>query len=148
MACREFKDLMMGYLDNELDDSQKQSFLDHIQKCPECSAELDDFKKLKKITDDVQFYEPEDKLWNQYWSSVYNRAERGIGWIIFSISSICLLIFAGFKCIEAIIKDPRYGMLLKIGLIALVVSVAILLVSVLRERLFFRNKERYKDVRR
>jgi len=148
MACREFKDLMMGYLDNELDDSQKQSFLDHIQKCPDCSAELDDFKNLKKITDDVQFYEPEDKLWQQYWGNVYNRTERGIGWIIFSISSICLLIYAGFKIIESIVKDEQIDLLLKIGLFAFIVSIAILLVSILRERIFIRKKERYKDVRR
>jgi hypothetical protein len=58
------------------------------------------------------------------------------------------LIYGGFKMIEEIVKDPTVGIILKAGLLTLIAGLAVLLVSVLRERLNFWKKDRYKDVRR
>ena len=148
MTCHNYKNLMMGYLDNELEPEQKKAFEEHLASCPECKSELEEFKRLKQITDEVSLVEPEDKIWEQYWSGIYNRIERSTGWILFSLAAILLLIYGGFKAIEEIIKDPTIDIILKAGLLALVAGLAILLVSVLREKLYFRKKERYKDVRR
>lgn len=148
MVCRDFKDLLMAYLDGELEDEKKREFEKHLSSCSECSSELEDFKKLKQITDEVTLAEPEDKIWQQYWSNVYNRAERTVGWILFSVSAILLLIYAGFKLIEQIIDDPTIGTLLKAGLLVLIAGLAVLFVSIVRERLYFWKTDRYKDVRR
>ena len=148
MTCHNYKKLMMGYLDNELELEQKKAFEEHLASCPECKSELEEFKRLKQITDEVSLVEPEDKIWEQYWSNIYNRIERGTGWILFSLAAILLLIYGGFKAIEEIIKDPTVDIILKAGLLALIAGLAILLVSVLREKLYFRKKDRYKDVRR
>jgi hypothetical protein len=138
----------MGYLDNELSDEQRNRFEEHLAGCPECASELKEFQKLKAITDEVTLVEPEDRIWQDYWSGVYNRIERNVGWIIFSVSAILLAIYGGFKLIEEIVTDATTGMLLKIGLIALIVGLAILFVSVLRERMYFWSKDRYRNVRR
>jgi predicted anti-sigma-YlaC factor YlaD len=148
MTYHDWKDMMMGYLDNELDQEQKKRFEEHLKGCPDCQKELEEFKKLKSITDDVTLVEPEDKLWSDYWSNVYNKIELGIGWIIFSIAAIILIIFGGFKVIEDVIKNPQVECPLKIGLVLLVIGLAILLVSVLRERIYFWKRDRYKDVER
>jgi len=148
MTCHDYKDLMMGYLDNELSDEQRRRFEEHLAACHECADELAEFRRLKAITDEVTLVEPEDRIWQQYWDGVYNRIERSLGWIIFSISAILLTIYGGFKLIEEIITDSTVGILLKIGLLALIVGLAILFVSVLRERVYFWQRDRYKDVRR
>ena len=148
MTCHDFKDLMMGYLDNELSAESRRRFEEHVAGCPECARELKDFKRLKTITDEVTLVEPEDRLWQDYWNGVYNRIERGVGWIIFSIAAILLTTYGGFRAIEAIIRDPKIEFIFKAGLLALVVGLAILFVSVLRERIYFWKKDRYKDVRR
>ena len=148
MTCDEYKDLMMGYLDDELSNEQKHTFSEHLASCQSCQNELEEFKKLKAITDDVALMEPEDKIWEQYWGNIYNRFERGIGWILFGVAAILLLIYGGFKMIEEIIEDPTIGICLKVGLGVLIAGLAILFVSVVRERLHFWNKDRYKDVRR
>ena len=148
MTCNNYKDLMMGYLDDELSDEQRIKFKEHLTDCSDCRQELEEFKKLKAITDDVTLMEPEDKIWQQYWGNIYNRLERGIGWILFGISAILLLIYGGFKMIEEIVNDPTIGLGLKAGLIVLIAGLAILFVSVARERLHFWSKDRYKDVRR
>ncbi|MFA7485189.1 MAG: zf-HC2 domain-containing protein, partial [Phycisphaerae bacterium] len=129
MTCPEYKDLMMGYLDDELDRQQKNQFEQHLKSCKDCSAELQQFKKLKKITDSVALAEPEDVIWENYWSGVYNRLERGIGWIMMSIAGIALLIYCGFKAIEHLIEDPSISIALKITILAFIVGLAILFVS-------------------
>ena len=148
MTCQDYKDSMMAYLDNELNDEQKRAFETHLASCPRCTQELEEFKSLKQITDGIELVEPEERLWQQYWGGIYNRIERGIGWVVFSVAGILLLIYAGFTAIENVITDPSVGILLKAGLVALLVGLAILFVSVVRERIFFWSKDRYKDVRR
>ena len=148
MTCQDHKDLMMAYLDNELDEEQKRAFEKHLASCPDCARDLAEFKRLKEMTDGVAFVEPEDRVWNEYWSGVYNRIERGTGWILFSLAAISLLIYGGFALIEGIIEDRTIGALMKVGLLALIGGLAILLVSVARERVYFWSRDRYKDVRR
>jgi len=148
MTCHDNKDLMMGYLDNELSDEQRNRFEEHLAGCPECAGELKDFQKLKAITDEVTLVEPEDRIWQDYWNGIYNRIERSIGWVIFSVAAILLAIYGGFKLIEEIVTDATTGMLLKLGLLALIVGLAILFVSALRERMYFWSKDRYRNVRR
>ena len=138
----------MGYLDQELEDEQKKAFEEHLAHCPECTNEMGEFRKLKQITDGVTLVEPEEQIWQQYWSNIYNRIERSVGWILFSISAILLVIYGGFKAIEEIIKDPTVDKILKVALLVLIAGTAILFISVLRERLYFWKKDRYKDVRR
>lgn len=148
MTCHDYKDLMMGYLDNELDDEQRNRFEEHLAGCSDCSEELKQFKHLKAITDEVTMVEPEDKLLQDYWGGVYNRIERSVGWIVFSVAAILLAIYGGFRLIEKIIRDDTVGVLLKVGLLVLIVGLAILFVSVLRERIYFWGKDRYRNVRR
>ncbi|OHB65265.1 MAG: hypothetical protein A2Y76_08705 [Planctomycetes bacterium RBG_13_60_9] len=148
MTCQDHKDLMMAYLDNELNDQQRRAFEEHLASCSDCARDLEEFRKLKQMTDDVAFAEPEDRVWEQYWGGVYNRIERGTGWILFSVAAIALLVYGGFELIEHIIEDPTIGVLLKAGLLALLGGLAVLFVSVLRERVFFWTRDRYKDVRR
>ena len=148
MTCHDYKDLLMGYLDNELSNEQKRQFEEHLSGCSECKEELKNFQKLKTITDEVTLVEPEDRIWQDYWSGIYNRIERGVGWIVFSVAAIILTIYGGYKLIEEMIKDPNIEMMLKIGLLVLIAGLAILFVSVLRERLYFWKKDRYKDIRR
>ncbi len=148
MTCQKYKDLMMGYLDDELDDAQKQTLQEHLKECKDCAAELEQFRKLKQVTDSVKLAEPEDVVWEQYWSGVYNRFERGVGWILMSVAGIALLIYGGFKAVEEMVKDPTISVILKVVILAFIAGLAVLFVSILRERLYFWKKDRYKDVRR
>lgn len=148
MTCPDYKGLMMGYLDDELDEPQKKLFTKHLDQCPECQKELAEFRDIKQLADEVALTEPQDELWQQYWKNIYNRFERTLGWILMSVAAIILLIYGGFKLIEEIIQDPTVDIVLKVGLVALIGGLAILFVSVLRERLCLRKKDPYKDIRR
>jgi predicted anti-sigma-YlaC factor YlaD len=148
MTCQDHKDLMMAYLDDELNDEQKLAFELHLASCADCAKDLQEFKKLKRMTDCVGLVEPEDRVWDQYWNNLYNRIERGTGWILFSVAAIALLIYGGFELIETVIENRTVGVLAKVGVLALIGGLAILFISILRERVYFWSRDRYKDVRR
>ncbi|HUV41089.1 MAG TPA: hypothetical protein VMW23_04805, partial [Sedimentisphaerales bacterium] len=59
-----------------------------------------------------------------------------------------LVVYGGFKAIEEIIRDPTVELTLKVILLVFLAAIAILFVSILRERLYFWKTDRYKDVRR
>ena len=148
MTCRDNKDLMMAYLDSELDDTQNKMLQEHLAQCPQCSKELEEFKSLKSMTDNITLSQPEDQVWQRYWDNVYNRLERGMGWMLMSAAGICLGVFCGFKAIECIVIDPSVSLFLKVTLLVLILGLSILLISIMRERLYFWKNDRYRHIRR
>ena len=46
MNCKEAQKLISLYVDNELNDTQKQLFMNHLKECEECSEELIIYKKM------------------------------------------------------------------------------------------------------
>ena len=148
MSCEKYKDMLMGFLDDELTVEEKQQIEEHLADCATCTTELEDFKRLKSITDNLSLFQPEDKVFSEYWSSIYNRIERSVGWILLSVSGMALVFYAGYKMVEDIVKDPDVAIVFKIAMIGFIAALAILLISVLREKLNLRKKDRYKDVRK
>lgn len=140
------KKLISSYLDGELDETRKKSVENHLQECPECQKEFEGMRKLEEVMGQMELKKPPKETWQVYWSSVYNRLERRIGWILLSIGAIILLFFGGYKAVEGIIQDQTTPLLLKVGILVAIAGLVVLLVSLLRERLFVRKKERYKEV--
>ena len=94
----------------------------------------------------MQLKKPRKEMWEVYWSTIYNRLERRIGWILLSIGGMILLFFGGYKAIEGIIQDPSIPILLKVGILTVLGGMVVLLVSLLREQIFVHKRERYKEV--
>ena len=146
MEHAEIKKLISAYHEGVLDSVQKRQVDEHIQTCSECRSEFDEMYKLEEVMQKMAFKQPPKETWEVYWSLVYNRLERGIGWIFMSIGAMILLFFGGYKMVEGIIIDPEIPLLLKVGILAVMAGAVILLVSFGRERLFVNKRERYKEV--
>ena len=144
-----FQMLLMAAIDGELAAEEKTQFEQYVRKYPECHVEWQKYVKLKEITQTMQFTKPAPEVWDHYWVNIYNRLERGIGWIIFSIGCVILLTYAGFKAVEAIVADPKLELIVKIGIIAVIGGLMMLFVSVLREKIFTARTDKYqKEVQR
>jgi len=59
-----------------------------------------------------------------------------------------VLFFAGFKAVQSVLADARMPWLVKGAIVALLAGGVILFVSVLREKLFTRKTDKYKEVQR
>ncbi len=148
MAEDAFKPLLMGYLDSELTQLEALRVEEHLERCPECAAELEEFRKLKEVTHNMRVLMPDEKYWEDYWSHVYNRLERRIGWILFSMGAILLASYGLYALIEQLLLRQGIPLVVRIGVLALVVGFCTLLASVLRERIFLSKLDKYERIKR
>jgi predicted anti-sigma-YlaC factor YlaD len=146
MDHKKIKELISSYHDGELDNRQRQLIEEHLDQCTECRREYEEMGKLEEVMGKMQLRKPHKEMWEVYWTSIYNRLERRIGWIFLSIGAMILLFFGGYKAVEGIIQDTSTPLLFKIGILTLLGGVVILLVSLLREQIFVHKRERYKEV--
>lgn len=144
-----FQLLLMAAVDGELDAQTRPQFEHFVQHYPECRAEWLKYAKLKEVTQAMQFKNPPPEVWENYWRSVYNRLERGLGWILLSLGAVILLTYGGFKAIVALLADTEIELVMKIAILAVIAGAALLLVSVLREKLFTARTDKYqKEIER
>ncbi len=148
MAEDVFKPLLMGYLDSELTELEVLRVEEHLKACSDCAAELEEFRRLKEVTDNMRVLMPDEKYWEDYWSHVYNRLERRVGWILTSVGAILLTSYGLYELIEQLIFRTGIPMIVRIGVLALVIGLCTLLVSGLRERIFLARSDKYERIKR
>ncbi len=149
MRCEEFQSLITGYLDGELSDEQRTALEIHLADCQGCQRELAEERELKAGLERVAFREPADDELERFWQSVYNRTERGLGWILFTVGAIALLSFGVIMLIGELFVDSEVSWIVKIGVVAVIAGAVLLFVSILRERLAVRKTDKYsKEVMR
>jgi len=148
MGCEKFEFLISGLLDRELDTSQEQMLRGHLRVCDKCRRKHEELLRLKEVTDSVRFKDLSGEVWAGYWKSIYRRVERGLGWILLSAGAIILISFGLYESLSQFLADPEVSLLVKIGVSALGFGFIILLVSVIRERIFAYRRDRYREVQR
>jgi hypothetical protein len=148
MADDPFKPMLMGYLDEELAESEIVRVENHLRECRDCALELENFRKLKGATRNMRILLPDEKYWEDYWSHIYNRLERRIGWILSSLGAILLLTWGLYEFLVRFILSPNVPWILRLGVLALIAGMCTLLISVLRERIFLSKSEKYERVKR
>jgi len=146
MSCDEMKILISGMIDGELEPNEKKTISDHLTSCAGCRDEFGKLNKLNEVTDDMKYFDLPDRLLAGYWHGIYNKIERGIGWMFLSIGAIILLIYGGWILFEKFFNDPTISLTAKIGIGAAIIGLIILLVSIIRERIFSKKHDRYDEV--
>jgi len=144
----DLRKLLAGYVDGELTEEERRRFEEALSRDAELRAELEEFQNLQKVTDMMQYADLPLEVWESYWQSLYRKLERGVGWIIFSVSAIVLLCFGAFEFFSALWLGPDVPLWAKIGISGLTIGAIVLLVSYGRERLFAYKRDRYREVQR
>ena len=148
MECEEIQKLMMAYLDGEISEEERNLVEKHLAECRKCKAEFDSFTQLKEVTDKVKLADLKEDIWSGYWKGVYRRIERGAGWFFLSIGAIILAALGAFQFFKNLFQDPTVSIVVKIGVGALSLGVIVLVVSIIRERVFAYKHERYREIER
>lgn len=139
------KELLMRAVDGVASDSELAELEKYTRDDPELATEYKAFMRIKSVTDSIKFKEQPDSYWSNYWENIYRNLERKTGWILFSIGAIIVLLFAGYHILKDFYTSTS-PLVLKVGVSFAGVGVVTLLVSIVREVLFARKKERYKEV--
>jgi len=140
--------LMMARLDGELSEPERAE----LDRLLAGDAELrDEWKRLaevKEVTGAMTYQEPSAETWEHYWVSIYNRLERGVGWVLVSLGVTVLVAYGVWHAVLNLLADTHVPGFIKVGIFATALGAILLLVSVIREKLFTRRGERYDEVER
>jgi predicted anti-sigma-YlaC factor YlaD len=145
MTCQDYERLLSGYVDRELPDEEHRQVETHLQQCADCRRQLDELVSIKERLTMIKFKEPSDLELERYWSGIYNRLERGLGWILLSLGTIIVLSLGAIEMIKAMLGDPEVPLPLTIGVVLLIIGCVTLFVSVLRERLSIKKTDKYSQ---
>ena len=68
--CPEIRPLLGGYFDGELSEAQREQVADHVTRCADCSAELEDFARLDALVRDSAVPQASEEEWAGVWANV------------------------------------------------------------------------------
>lgn len=151
MNCQNWKPLLSGYVDRELTPEETERLTDHLSHCLECRSDLQELRDIEGVTaamKDETTAPVNDVFWDRYWMSVYNRLERGIGWILLSAGASVLVAFAGWHLVTGFLLDPSAPWIVRLGVGLGLAGLSVLGVSLIRERVRTYRHDPYKEVKR
>lgn len=140
--------LIMASIDGELASGERDELERLLDAHPTLRTEWARLQRLKEVTEAMALRPAPEEVWSDYWASVYSRLERGIGWILFSLGAIVLLSYGAWTGVKELVADATMPWFIKVSLLAVTIGTVVLLVSVVREKVFVGRRERYKDVER
>lgn len=138
--------LITAAVDGELAPGEEKELEQLLERFPELRKEFHEFKSLKEVTKSMKIKSPDPEFWQVYWQNVYNRIERGLAWFLFTIGAGILITYGLVEGLLEILRDPNLSVIVKIGIFSLVLGLVMLLLSVIREKHFRKQHERYKEV--
>lgn len=144
-SCETYQPLMSGYLDGELGVEDRATLEAHLDECPNCREEFEQMKKLVAAAGTIRMEDPPDEVWDTFLDNVYNRVERRFGWLL-TILGVAVLTLYG---IYLFVTNPWGSAMEKFLVATPIVGLALVFVSVLRQRLRVAKMDRYtKEVNR
>jgi len=135
-------ELLSGYIDGELTQQQRQRVAIHCSDCAVCASELDELGKLRAEIGAAKLSEYGEDKWRESMSDTSVRSSRGIGWFLL-IGGVLL---AGGIGVFGFVTDPDVEWYVKLITGAIYGGLALLFISVLRQRLVEQKSDKYKDV--
>ena len=140
--------LMMGGLDGELDSAEQAELDGLLATDPALQTEWERLKQVKEVTSTMALRSPPEEVWESYWTSVYHRVERGVGWVLASVGTIVLLAYGLWTALQELMADAAIPGFIKAAVFVALLGTVIILVSVAREKWFVSRSDPYKDVQR
>ncbi|NLV30921.1 MAG: hypothetical protein GXY47_07160 [Acidobacteria bacterium] len=144
MRDEEIQRLMMKMVDGIASPEEERAMAEAIRGDERWGAELRAFRKIREVTETMRLEDLPDSRWDRYWEDIYRRTERALGWVLLSVGLMAVLGYAAWEALSGFFADPGVSGILKIGISLALSGGIILLVSIVRERLFARKHERYE----
>jgi anti-sigma factor RsiW len=138
--------LLSAYVDGELDPGEVSRIEAHLEENEETRREVAKLRRLKDVTGALRLKEPQPEEWEQFWQSVYNRAERSFGWILLCLGLVVIGAWGLTEGLTALLKTDQLPLLVRGSVLVLAAGALVLMISAVRERIYRRKRTRYKDV--
>lgn len=133
---------LSGLLDGELTQQERQKVSLHCEQCAECRENLENLRVLRNRVGNAVLSEIGEDKWREHMNDPLVQTTRSLGWLIF----IAGLLAAAGIALGTFIFDDSMPLREKLIISAIYGGLAILFLSVLRQRLIERKTDKYKDV--
>ena len=134
--------LLSGFVDGELTQQDRQRVSLHCEQCDECRESLARLRELRERIGNARLSEIGEDRWRETMNDSSVETTRGLGWILFIAG---IVIAAGIGLFTFLfVSDVPIGV--KLLMIVIYGGLALLLVSVLRQRMIEHKTDKYKDV--
>jgi len=137
-----------AYLDDELEPEERRAFEEHLAHDAGLREEVEAMRTMKSLMSGMRLRELPDRAWDDYRKRTYNRLERRVGWILLSIGAMVLVGYGLYELVVFLVADAELAWWIRAAIGAACVGFAILLVSVIRERIFVWKRDPYREVER
>jgi anti-sigma factor RsiW len=145
--CGDARILVMGLIDGELSPEEVRQVEDHLAVCPACRGEFETYQRLGSVADTLA-KEVLPMNTDMAWERIYDRLTRSAGWVLLWIG-ITIMAGWGLWALGAeYLANPDVPLAVRVGVGCFTAGALLLLVNILRERLYRRKTERYDEVMR
>lgn len=135
--------LLSGYLDGALTQQERQQVSLHLETCTQCRAEVADLSSLRAAARGTAFAIPADDEWGELPRTAGTRALRFGGW---TLILVWLAVVVGSGLVELMrAAVPAWERVAVAGVVA---GLALLLLSVLLDRLRELRHDRYRRIQK
>ena len=135
-------EVLSGFVDGELTQQERQRVMLHCEQCEACRNDLSELKALRERMGKSRLSETGEVRWREAMNEPVVSNTRSLGWLLF----VAGVVIAGGVGLVVFITDPGISVGMKLLLAAIYGGLALLLFSVLRQRLIERKTDKYKDV--
>lgn len=135
-------ELLSGFVDGELTQQERQLVTLHCERCDECRENLAELRALRERIGKSHLSEVGEDKWRENMNDPTVQTSRSIGWLMF-IAGILAVVGVG---LVGFITATDIPIGIKLIMVAIYGGLAVLLYSVLRQRLIERKTDKYKDV--
>lgn len=140
-------ELISAYLDDELSPEERREFEERLARGEISARELEEMRATRNLTTGARPERFPDEIWDRYWDQTYPRLERNTGWIFLSLGAVMLLSIGAYRFLVSLFTDSD-SLWVRLATAMVAVGLSLLFVSVLRERLFVRKHDPYREVKR
>ena len=143
-ACgRRFDEaLLSGYLDGALPQRDRQMVALHLESCTQCQRELADLGDLRSAARATSFATPADDQWGELPRTPASRVLRLSGW---TLVVVWVTVVLAVGLVEILSRAPMWE---RVAIAGAVTGFALLLGSVLLDRLADLRHDRYRGVQK
>ena len=142
MNCEEARLKSQLLIDDELEEEEIAPVMEHLQSCYKCRDEYIGLLKLRKQLTGIKNEAPDEEWFETLSRKRGRRFFSRFGLILLGLSYLLLLGFALFN----IFTDSSEGLFIKLVVAAAVVSVIVLFVTALSDRIRESRTDKYKGV--
>ncbi|MGI9262454.1 MAG: anti-sigma factor family protein [Woeseiaceae bacterium] len=136
-------ELLSGYVDGELTQQESQRVRLHIDQCETCKRELEEIRQVRNNMGTARLSSVNNDIWRETMDDATVKTSRGIGWLLLIGGA---LVAGGFAVYEVFTNFATWTLTEKLVVGGFYGGGLLLFLSVLRQRLIERKKDRYKDV--